>query len=107
MLAYEDACGEANLYAVWLVRTYEPRELARQVGKILQAGGYVVAEEFVNALGTFHPIDLADFKAANFPFDVDDGRWLDHCHRAYPTTDSAAMTPGDRNGARVSWRGVE
>jgi len=104
MLDCEDASGEASLYVVWLVQRYDSCELAQQACDILRAGGYAVAPTLCAALADLPGVDLADFIAANFPFETDDPLWLDYCAALYPCAGHASLTAEQRNGARVSWR---
>ena len=104
MLTFEDARSDPNLYAVWLTTTSDPEELADQVLRILRAGGYTVPEAFAASLCGLPAIELADFKAANFPFESDDQAWLEHCRNTYATAPHPSETAVERNGARGSWR---
>jgi len=104
MMSYEDACGDMNLYLVWLTETFEPSELAEQVGAIIRGGGYTVMTGFETGLARISAIDLADFKAANFPFEADDRQWLRHCAALYPSSTHPTETAVELNGARATWR---
>ena len=104
MLSYEDACGETSLYVPWLIRTYDPHELAEQVCDILGTGGFAVGPALAGALADVGPVDLADFIAANFSFETDDAPWLDYCAAVYIGPLEASLTADQRNGARASWR---
>ncbi len=106
MLMREDACCDGELYAVWLAETYESPELAEQVGGIIADGGYTTPRGFVAGLAGIAPIDLAEFKAGNFPFETDDCRWLEHCNHRYPGSGEPTETADERNGARVTWPGL-
>jgi len=104
MLDYEDARAERDLYVEWLVRTWAVGHLADRVGGLLREGGYVVSEGFRGGLERLAAVDLADFVAANAPFETDDRLWLDHCRRRYPPSPHPSETWIQRNGGRVSWR---
>jgi len=104
MLDYEDARMERDLYANWLARTWPPRDLADRVASLLRDGGYTVSDGFSFALDRLAPAPLADFLAANCPFETDDPLWLDHCRRRYPISPHPSETSAQRNGGRATWR---
>ena len=104
MVMYEDACADAGLYVRWLERTCTREELAEQVGGVLRDGGYGVTEAFLDALARLDVSELAAFKAANFPFERSDHRWLAHCARVYAVARHPSLTAAERNGAPVRWR---
>jgi len=103
MLTYQDACTNEDLYAVWLTRTFQGAELGERVAGLLRDGGYRVAEAFAAGLARLQRITLAEFSAANSPFDSDDARWLAHCGRVYPADPHPSETVAERNGSRSSW----
>lgn len=104
MLDFEDARSERDLYTGWLIRTWDGRHLADQVGHILRSGGYTIADGFGAGLACIRPLGLAEFLAANSPFEIDDRLWLDHCRRRYPTSPHPSETWAQRNDGRISWR---
>ncbi len=103
MVSYEDACGDEDLYAVWLTRRFTAEELGERVAVLLRSGGYAVGGAFAAGLARLHLVALAEFAAANSPFDSDDDRWLAHCARAYPADVAPAETAAELNGNRSSW----
>ena len=104
MLDYEDARLERDLYATWLTRTWPTRDLANRVAGLLRDGGYAVSDGFNSGLDRMVAADLADFLAANWPFETDDALWLDHCRRRYPISPHPSETSAQRNGGRATWR---
>ncbi len=104
MILLEDAYADRDLYAAWLVAWRTPCELAEIVGRAIEQGGYTVDPAFMMALAALGAVDLADFAAANTPFETDDHAWGDHCRRRYGADPHPAETMQQRNGARATWR---
>ncbi len=97
MLTYHDACADRTLYALWLMRTYPPGELAEHVAQLLLETGQDVPEGFASRLELVGSLDLAEFQAANFPFQIDDEHWLEYCRGAYPLVAHPSLTADQRN----------
>ena len=97
VLTFDEACGEKRLYAAWLVGRFDTGDLAKQVAMVLREGGYEIPAGFGEGLGRLSKLDLADFKAANYPFELDDSPWLNHCRQAYPAEPHPSLSVAERN----------
>jgi hypothetical protein len=105
VITFEDACSDANLYAVWISEELPGDDMAGGIARIMQSAGLVVPAAFARDLALLPAMDLAIFTAANTPFATDDEAWRRHCRRRYVCTVHPSLTAEQRNGARASWGG--
>lgn len=105
MLTYNDAIADENLYATWLNEEYFLDDLVVLAAKVIHDGGYTVSIPFQNSLGKIPADLLAEFIAANTPYETDDDEWLAYCRATYPNPDDEPTTTfADDNGAMSSFR---
>lgn len=105
MMAFEDACVDATLYAQWLKELTSVQALAARAASIMGCVGLLLPGEFAICLDLLPADELAAFTAANYPFATDDETWRAHCLALYERPDHPSLTAEQRNGHRASWGG--